>query len=393
MPLLYIEGQIISDRVKFFVGFLFLSFLFLAQSQASDDRSGVRWGVMPVMNYTSDQGMNLGAFARRFDYGSNSEDKAAGGKPFERLLSLQLASAKRGPRLAFVSFEATGLTDMNLRAYSEVYWLSNPYQPYYGIGDNTQIDPALIMAGYYQYRYQHLVVRQAVRKRAYDNLDLEAIVTFAQDLLAPTSGASLFAKDFNNQTRQYFCTEFALKAIFDHRDSEFIPSKGYVASASVVVSPGLLSNTDSWARMDLDFHIYFPLIEQRWLWLAVQTRYASTTDFAPLSERARLGSVGTLRGLPLSRYIDDDSFSLRSELRSILFRARLFDMPLKAGMGFFVDTGKIGNTFVDLITNHWHASWGVSFFGSYFTDDFLGAVDFGFYEGKYSVYVGLGHAF
>jgi hypothetical protein len=95
----------------------------------------------------------------------------------------------------------------------------------------------------------------------------------------------------------------------------------------------------------------------------------------------------------LNRYIGNQSAGLRTELRSVYIRWRIFDMPLKVGSGVFLDSGKIAQGYNELVSNDFKWAWGVSLFGSYFTDDFLGTMDIGFSHGETAFYMRLGHAF
>jgi hypothetical protein len=81
------------------------------------------------------------------------------------------------------------------------------------------------------------------------------------------------------------------------------------------------------------------------------------------------------------------------ELRSILARLRIFGLPAKAGLGIFLDTGKVGQTWGRLLDDELHTTGGFSLLGSYFTDDFLGSLDVAFSREGYTAQIQMGHAF
>lgn len=353
---------------------------------AEAEREGIRWGALPVSNYSTDRGLTLGAMGQRFDYG------AAGREPFENLLTLQFTSSSRGATAAFASYETTRLNDAGLRGLALFSYSLNDFQPYYGTGDSTAHDVALDRADHYQYSLRELTAELAARKKG-GLIEPQLGAAFTARSSRPSAAGSRYESEFGASPLDSSFVRIFAAAILERRDSELIPSRGYFASAELSHTPAALSGAAAWSRLDLDYRRYDSILSERRLWLATQARYASTSGSAPIPDKARLGSLGTLRGLPFNRYLSDHSLSLRTEARSVLFREQLFSLPLKAGAGVFVDAGKIGDSLARLASTPMHWGWGLTFFGSYFTDDFLGAADIGFSEGSTAVYFRLGHAF
>ncbi len=384
----------------------FLSPLFLPAAQANEgeqarDRQGVHWGGLPVFNYSSDLGLSIGGFARRFDYGGGSPQEKSDDNPpeeekpasFENLWTLQFTHAQHGPNIAFANYELTGVSRYHLRLFTQVLSFQNDHQPYFGLGEHSVYDRALAGSGVYQYFFGKYEITQAVRKNIVDNVDLELSLAVSSETQKPIQELSQFSTDFGNLKTHHDHPKLGVSLIMDKRDSEFIPSKGYRFSGALISSPALAQDAPHWARADLDARAYYPFISSRWLWFAIQLHYAQSSEDTPLQDKAKLGSFGTLRGLPLGRYSSNNALTARAEIRSVVIRMRIFDMPLKVGSGVFVDTGKIGASLGEIRNNPFHKSAGVSIIGSYFTDDFVGTTDIAFSEGGYAYYLTLGHAF
>lgn len=370
-----------------FIGLSLFFCCFPGLVQASE--RGVHWGVLPVFNYNSDQGSNLGGVAQRFNY---SEDP---GVPFRDLLTVQSTFAERGPKIIYAAFEKIGIEPNHPRYRFELFAAQNDFQNYFGLGNHTSRVPILENQAFYQYALKQISLELSVRQATPLAQGLDAQVGISPQALvqAAHSGASKFQEDFSSQLSQLYSTRFFSRLILERRDSEFIPSRGYYALGSLLIAPGFLGTQDTWMRADFDYRRYDPILPDRFLWLATQWKYTVSSSQAPLSERARLGGRSTLRGLPLNRFTDAQAMLVRTELRSVNFKAQVFDLPLKFGEGIFAEAGRVGNSLARLAAESTHATWGFSIFGSYFTDDFLGGADFGFSEDGLHFYFNLGHAF
>lgn len=387
-------GSVIARRFTFLC---LLALLFFTQAvqrangagepEASVDRRGVKLGILPIANFSTDRGMEVGALAQRFDYGES------GAPPFKNLTTLQLSYATEGPRQGFLAYEQTASESSRLRWGLTGQYLENPFQPYFGLGDATLLDPERHAAGDYQYDYTEGSLDGFIRSTTSWGPELVLGVSLTRSNARSTRDTSQFASDFGSKETSLLYPKATLRAIWELRDSEFIPSKGTLLSAALTTSPGLGAANRFWYRVDTDYRRYFPLVERRWLVLATQARYGFSSRDAPLNEKVRIGSFGTVRGLPLNRYLSNHSFMMRGELRAVVLRSRLWERPLKGGLGVFSDVGWISDRLADLPQADLHPAFGISLFGSYFTDDFLGVFDIGFAEGNRIVYLRLGHAF
>lgn len=336
------------------------------------DRQGVRWGAIPIANYSSDRGLQVGALAQRFNYG------AQGLKPFETLWTFQVSTSTEGPKDLATEYEAI-LDDGRFQLSAALQ--ENPQFPYYGSGATSAF---VADTDVYQREIElggGLSKNWGPHSRAV--VRVEALSTRYEERGPNTP----FFRDYGTGPRTRFQVPITLAAIRDTRDSEFIPTRGERLEAMFSLAP------DAWSRLGLDARKLWPLLPERGLVGALQLRHVSASTEAPLTRRARLGSWGSLRGLPYNRYLGTHATSLRAELRSIVLRTRLFDLPLKGGISLFTDHGVLGNSWKEWAQGPARSSWGISLTGSYFTDDFIGVAEIAFSGGSSASYLQLGYAF
>ncbi len=355
-------------------------------AEVARPKTGVQWGLLPIGNYTTDRGLSLGAVAQRFNYGEEIS-------PFLSLWTLRFSHSTRGPVFAQALYDQTGLTAWNLRLHAELTYYDNPYENYFGEGADSGENAALSKAVYYLYRQRTAWASASVRRHHSFGLDFEAGAALVRTASSENQQASQFAADYDTSPQEGRYIRTYLRVIYEGRDSEFVPSDGHYAAATIYLAPGALSTMPSWSRLDAEYRRYDPIIKNRWLWLASQAKFSGSSADSPLIEKARLGSLGTMRGLPLNRFVGRRSATLRTELRSLWCRGSLFSLPFKLGSGIFVDAGKIAESTAELFERKPELSYGMSFFGSYFTDDFVGSASIGASRHGTALYLKLGHAF
>lgn len=354
-------------------------------SEGERPRIGTHLGIAPIFNYSTDRGLSLGILGQVFDYGADGQ------LPFKTLTSAEAKYATRGGRDAFVSFEKTGLPG-GFRLYSEAFASANSYQPYYGVGDSTTFDRTLFQEGAYFYDRREFSFLGSIRKALPSGWDMRTGIGMSYGTSQANAGESVYRRDFGPAAQEGHYTKFILGLVLEERDFEIIASQGRYISASFTGSPGAFGNIPSWGRFDLDYRRYDSVIPDRWLWIASQLRVTGTTPSAPLTEKARIGSWGTLRGYSLGRFVSNIALNLRSEVRTMPVRWNVLGYPLKGGAGLFMDTGYIADSVSGVGGSPLRWAWGVSLFGSYFTDDFIGSADFGFSPEGSALYLRLGHA-
>lgn len=374
---------------------IFFCFLQIALAKEDDRRHGVQWGGYPVGNYSTDEGFTFGALARRIDYGDKkSEDK----KSFNNVLTLEATLATEGRKSFLAEFDQKNVSLFGLpwRSYSLLAGQLHDRASYYGYGDRTIIDSTLANQDFYNFEHNFFTLEQRLRFYWSDEWSVQGGAGFefhstqASDI---TGVASAFGNEFGTGSIDWIYTRILAGIVFENRNSEFVPDEGNRFDFLVNYSPAFLGNLeDSWWKATTSYRQYYPLIEDRWLTAVGQTYYQVSSLSAPFEEKAKLGGDSTLRGFHDDRFRTQDVFGIRGELRSVFLRLRVFDIPLKGGIGVFLDSGWAGDNLGRLFQNGAHLGYGVSFIGSYFTDDFVGHMDLGFSKEGSSISISLGHA-
>ena len=357
------------------------------------ERVGTHFGAYPTIKYTSDEGFRFGALSRIFNYGKD------GIKPFKSLSTVSVGYASEGTSFAAIEHQTIDVTPWKLRSETAIFYSTSKNQRYYGVGDQTLFNETLDDAGFNFYEFDKIEVSQTFRKRLESHWEPLFGVSYldlrskAGSDSSPLFSSSLYANDFGNGEDIFSGALFSIGVLRDERNSEFIPTEGLYVKSILTHSPDFLNNSEEWSKWTTDFRFYRPLLPKRKLWLATQFKYTATTPSAPLTEKSILGSAGTFRGLRQNRFASNQSVSLRVGLRSIWLKKNIFNLPWKLGTGVFTDLGKIADTSSRLFSGKNHISYGISIFGSYFTDDFIGHADIGFGEESTAIYLGLGHVF
>ncbi len=370
---------------------LLFAFLVLTSTVFAEENP-VRYGAMPTFNYTSDAGLTWGGYVQRFDYGQPQR------APFENLWTIYASSATRGATHVGAEYEWLQSSDENYlgwRASLESGYVFNPYENYYGLGADTPRIAIRESLGQYEYTRRLAFLQSTLRKPFAreifgDQFQWRAILSPIWENLREKTAGSQYSQDFGGSNlTQSWRVRHGLGLVWDSRNSEFSPDNGFL------IQPTWTSSFFQWHRFDLDFRAHSLLIADRWLSFAAQLRLSEVADSTdlPLNERPRLGGWNSIRGLPSSRYIVHSLAVLRAEVRSVFLRARLFGFPLKIGAAPFVDLGRGANRFGALGAAQTRVGYGISWIGSYFTDDFLGTLDLAWSDGSSAYYLTLGHAF
>ncbi len=167
--------------------------------------------------------------------------------------------------------------------------------------------------------------------------DLEFGLEISHDQLRSNSPSSVFAQENGGVTQEITQVPILARIMIDRRDNEFVPGKGWFLSGGGSLTPDFFSTGGSWARFEMDGRFFSPLLNNRWLTLGLQGRYAASSPDAPILNRETIGGVMIGRGLPLDRFRTNHVLTARAELRSILIRKLIFGLPLKLGVSAFIE--------------------------------------------------------
>ena len=146
---------------------------------------------------------------------------------------------------------------------------------------------------------------------------------------------------------------FRANVIYDHRDQEFAPSRGFYAK--MTASRSSLSNisediADSYYGLDVDMRQYFSGPSQKLVMLmrgALSIKSESDLPFYLLSS---LGGLTSSRAYDRERFLGQHSAFVSAEMRYTLFTMQVLGHPMSIEMGGFLDVGQVfggGESFGD----------------------------------------------
>ena len=146
---------------------------------------------------------------------------------------------------------------------------------------------------------------------------------------------------------------FRANVIYDHRDQEFAPSRGFYAKMTAYRSS--LSDVtediaDSYTGLDVDMRQYFSGPSQKLVMLmrgALSLKSESDLPFYMLSS---LGGLTSSRAYDRERFLGQHSAFVSAEMRYTMFTIPVLGYPMSVEMGAFLDVGQVfgnGESFGD----------------------------------------------
>ncbi len=134
--------------------------------------------------------------------------------------------------------------------------------------------------------------------------------------------------------------------IYDHRDQEFSPSRGFYGKTTFEYNNFLDDETfpeiaDNYWTINLDMRQYFSTANQRLVFLIRNSWTFNSEENIPFFEGASLGGVNTMRAYDPDRFIGKNSLFASMEMRVTLFDVKVLGYPLAVEMAGFVDAGQV----------------------------------------------------
>ena len=142
-------------------------------------------------------------------------------------------------------------------------------------------------------------------------------------------------------------TNFGLRlnVIYDHRDQEFTPSRGFYTK--MTVSRQSLSNlenddfSDSYYGLNLDMRQYFSGPSQKLVVLMRGGLDLKSESDIPFYYLSSLGGPNSVRAYDFNRYLGQHSAFASAEMRYTFFTIPVLGYPMSIEMGAFLDVGQV----------------------------------------------------
>jgi hypothetical protein len=415
-------------------------------------RTGWTWAALPVIAYDADQGLQLGALGQVFDYGDGSTYPE-----YRHTIYAEASWFTKGSAVYQLFYDSKYLIPGKIRITADLDYLTERALDFYGfngaeanyIRSVTQegSDDYISRVFYKQERkmlramadFQGPILGQKLRWLA--GINVIDIRTSTVDINRINKG-----KKEENQLPdtallydQYVGYELIrpqekdggttvylkLGLVFDTRDSEAAPDKGFWSEVMLLAAPTFLGNNPyAFSKLVITQRQYIPLVRKK-LVAAYQLSYQGTiagttpyyimpyiySSYSLTTKPDGLGGAKTIRGMMRNRVVGDGVVFGNVEFRWKFLRTVLFKQNIYLGLTGFLDGGMVVQDhplYLDVIppekqefffnttADRLHLATGLGLRIA-INENFIIAVDYGLalsrQDGTSGLYIGIGNIF
>lgn len=309
----------------------------LATLLMADNDGNVKRMVAPDVRYNDITGV-YPSF-RYYDYS----------RPKQRIF-LQAGKGTRTGERFDATYAGDELWDGWLDLRGRVFHENDPFERFYGFGNDTPdsaetnyLSDSTVVLGAVQVNVSHAWhagMQARVRVLRVHEGGVNSIDQLVDDPALNTApgidGATIVGPRFSLR--------------YDTRDDSMLSTEGHLAEAGVEIIDTALGASTSYLRYSLEERSFVPLRPDKRVILATQAvlEYMQNGQRAPFYERSAIGGTRSLRGFGTNRYIDNDRFFARSELRCAVWTpqwlTRQFQIKGHIEVAPFFETGRVFDT-------------------------------------------------
>jgi len=137
-----------------------------------------------------------------------------------------------------------------------------------------------------------------------------------------------------------------VNAIYDQRNQEFNPTKGFFGKmtaeySTVIDDSGQEIIEDNYGTLSIDLRKYFSTTDQKFIGLIRNQWVLNTSEDIPFFEQAKLGGPNSLRAFPAGRFTGQHMVFASAELRYAIWKLMLLKFPMVVQVGGFMDMGQV----------------------------------------------------
>jgi outer membrane protein assembly factor BamA len=327
----------------------------------------LEFGGTPVLAGDSDIGVGFGALfsLARFQRGCS---------PFcWRIEALLMMTAKESVKGGvefpyhddYIKLDLPGLIDDRLRLNLELSFGRYSNSGYYGLGNDSKVNSEALAAHprYHQYDHIYPQLRTRLRIKILSQVQMMLGGSFTYNWINRYDQSQLLTevdiddrriRDLLRGTDHHGIAELDLGWIWDSRDHEYSPTRGFFHELSWRSSPGLATSDDlAYGGLNFTTRFYQSLLGPN-LVLAARLMLDLLVGSPPFYELARHGGLvpkpaigGGVRGVPRQRYHGKVKLLGNLELRAKLLPFTIFEQRFNLGLTAFVDTGRVWADFSD----------------------------------------------
>src|SRR5262249_8174014 len=151
----------------------------------------------------------------------------------------------------------------------------------------------------------------------------------------------------------------SLRVAYDDRDSLTLPTRGLLVAIGAEIVDRSLGSTASYLRYGLDVREFVPIGTRFVLAAHGELDYMHDAESAPFYELNRIGGVDAVRGFGQGRFLDANRILGSIELRTEVFRRRLFGVDMSGEVAPFFDAGRVFASAGDFPIEHLHVASGL----------------------------------
>lgn len=345
---------------RFFLLFLACATLSMGASAQEKVKTGWNFGPLPAVSYNSDLGFQYGALCDIFYFGDGSTYPT-----YLHKFNVELSHYTKGETIAHVFYDSKYLLK-GLRLTAAVSYLDSAMSPFYGFNgfaSPLDYDKTQNSSWYYMDRTMLRAIAD-VQGKLSDKLTWMGGLTFWN----VTTGDVALDKYENNPSlyEEYRTlglisddevagTHLELKAglVYDTRDMEAAPTKGYCAEVVGSFSPDLFGEGETYSRIMATWRQFFPVVGDRlvlgyrlnWQQTFGNTPFYLQQTTTPLYLRQikneGLGGKNSIRGVYQNRILADGYAWANFEARVKIVNFRFINQNWYVAVNPFMDMGVI----------------------------------------------------
>ncbi len=439
------------------VTFILISTILKSQKNINDSTGGNlenkidgwTFGTIPAVSFNSDIGIQYGGVVNFFYYG----DGATYPKYWHSLY-LEWSRTTKGSGINQLIFDSDSLIP-NVRTFIETSYLTENLLDFYGFnGFQSFYNPDFENTAHEDYlsRLFYRQERKMIRLRSdflgpfgkshfkwfagleYNNIKLDTINLTKvnkgknDDELVPATNGGLFGRYREwsvipeDQVNGGVTTYIKAGLVFDNRNQEANPDRGFWTEFQLLMAPGFIGNDYAYSKLVVIHRHYITIVPDK-LKFAYRFNYQGKIsgempaymlpfiyNSPPSLTRDGMGGSKTIRGALRNRIVGEDYLFGNFEVRWKCFKTRVFNQNFYFGWNFFFDSGVILQkyqlqnttnpdvaTYLNMGSNDGiHNAIGTGFRFA-LNENFIVAIDYGVplrkEDGKNGLYMGLNYLF
>ncbi|MBR2606854.1 MAG: BamA/TamA family outer membrane protein [Bacteroidaceae bacterium] len=344
----------------FAVIFIFIATLSVHGQNKEKIKTGWNFGPLPAVSYNSDLGFQYGALCDIFYFGDGSTYPT-----YLHKFNVELSHYTKGETIAHMFYDSKFLLP-GLRVTAALSYLESAMSPFYGFnGYASPLNTDLTKNSSYYYMDRSMLRGIAdLQGNIFNNLAWMAGLTFWN-----VSTGDVQLEKYKNELslyEQYVASglikeneisgthiEFKGGLVYDTRDMEAAPTKGYCAEVVASLSPALFGDAEAYGRIMASWRQFFPILKDN-LVLGYRLNYQQTFGNAPFYlqqtitplylrqiKNEGLGGKNSVRGILQNRILGDGYAWANIEARIKIARFSLINQNWYVALNPFVDMGII----------------------------------------------------